>query len=233
MTSPLASSPPSARTAGMPGELVRTAISFVLFLHFFALAVAILSNWSPSTLASRMRNVPGLRQYLQFFDMDQAYIGLYNLHDGMSEDTDATVEVELKLAGGETRTFTLPEAGLRPGQRFRHFSRLAEVAADLASNQDLQSVVPQAIAKHYIAQLEASGQKLGGGTIGVIRVGHWLLQSMEATESSRAEERDPHSSVYYRKLYEARILRVGGKVQLLKVEEARDVAPAATGTGEK
>lgn len=233
MTSPLPSPQTSANSAGMPGEVVRTVISFVLFLHFFALGVAIFSNWSPSTLASRLRNVPGMRPYLQFFDMDQAYIGLYNLHDGMSEDTDAMVEVELKLANGETQTFTLPEPGLKPRQRFRHYSRLAEVAADLASNQDLQSVVPQAIAKHCIARLEAEGQKLAGGAVGTVRVGHWLLQSMEAMESSRAEERDPHSAVYYRKLYEARVLRVGGKVQLLKVEEARDVAPAATSAGEK
>ncbi|HUY88025.1 MAG TPA: hypothetical protein VMV10_04790 [Pirellulales bacterium] len=233
MTSSHPSPQSVAESKGVPGEIVRTAISFLLFLHFFALAVAIFSNWSPSTLASRLRKVPGVRGYLQFFDMDQAYIGLYNLHDGMSEDTDSTVELDLKLASGEMRTFTLPEPGLRPHQRFRHFSRLAEVAADLASNQDLQSVVPQAIAKHYIARLEAAGQELGGGTVGEIRVGNWLLQSMEAMQSSRADERDPHSAVYYRKLYEARVLRVGGKVQLLKVEEARDVAPAASSAGAK
>lgn len=233
MTSPANSSPTSAESAGMLGQLGRTVISFLLFLHFFALGVAIFSNWSPSTLAGRLRNVPCLRPYLQFLDMDQAYIGLYNLHDGLPEDTDATVEVTLKLRTGEERSFTLPEANLRPHQRFRHFSRLAEVAADLASNQELQSVVPQAIAQHYIAQLQAEGEKIGPGTVGTIRVGHWLLQSMEAITSSRAEERDPYSEVYYRKLYEARILLAGGKVQLLKIEEARDVAPAAKSAGEK
>lgn len=231
MTSPSPSI--SKDSAGMPDQVVRTAISFLLFLHFFALAVAIFSNWSPSTLAIRLRNVPCLRPYLQFFDLDQAYIGFYNLHDGLPEDTDAMVEVELKLKNGEQRKFTLPEPGLRPHQRLRHFSRLAEIAADLASNQDLQSIVPQAIAQHYIAQLQAEGEKIGPGTVGTVRVGHWLLQSMEAIESSRPDERDPHSAVYYRKLYEARVLLAGGKVQLLKVEEARDVAPAAKSAGDK
>lgn len=217
----------------MPDQVTRTAVSFLLFLHFFAIGVAIFSNWSPSTLAVRLRNVPGLRPYLQFLDLDQPYIGLYNLHDGLPEDTDATVEVELKLKNGEQRKFTLPEPGLFPHERFRRYSRLAEVAADLASNQDLQSIVPQAVARHYIAQLQAEGQKIGPGAVGTVRVGHWLLQSMEAIESSRADERDPHSSVYYRKLYEARVLLAGGKVQLLKVEEARDVAPAAKSAGGK
>lgn len=229
MTSP--SPPTSHDSAGMPDQVVRTAVSFLLFLHFFAIGVAIFSNWSPSQLATRLRKLP--RPYLQFLDLDQSYIGLYNLHDGLPEDTDATVEVELKLQNGEQRTFTLPEPGLRPHQRFRHYSRLAEVAADLASNQDLQSIVPQAIAQHYIAQLQAEGQKIGPGTVGTVRVGHWLLQSMEAIESSRADERDPHSVVYYRMLYEARVLLAGGKVQLLKVEEARDVAPAAKSAGGK
>ena len=231
MTSPADSSPTSAESAGMPGQVERTAISFLLFLHFFAVGVAIFSNWSPSELATRLRRVTA--PYLQLLDMDLAYIGLYNLHDGLPEDTDATVEVTLKLKTGEERSFTLPDPGLRPHQRFRRLSRLAEVAADMASNQELQSVVPQAIAQHYVAQLQAKGEKIGPGTVGTIRVGRWLLQSMEAIESSRAEERDPHSTVYYRKLYEARILLAGGKVQLLKIEEARDVAPAAKSAGEK
>jgi hypothetical protein len=224
MTSPASSSQSAAEHAQRPNEIVRTIVSFLLFLHFFALGVAIASNWSPSSLALRLRRVPGLRPYLQLLDQDQAYIGLYNLHDGLSEDTDAAVEVDLTLENGAERKFVLPAPGLWPHQRYRHFSRLAEVAADLAPNQDLQSIVPQAIAKHYVAEVQAEGHKVSGG---MVRVKHWLLQPMEAIGSSNSAERDPHSAVYDRKLYEARIKLVGGKVRLLKVEEARDVAPAA------
>lgn len=213
----------------MPGEVVRTVVSFVLFLHFFALGVAIFSNWNPSVLASRLRRLPG--PYLQLLDMDQAYIGLYNLHDGLPEDTDATVEVELKLKDGETRKFAMPDPALRPHLRFRRFSRLAEIAADLAPNQDLQSVVPHLIAGHYVGSLQAEGQQIGPGAVGSIRVGRWLQLSMEAVKSSRAEDRNPHNPALYSKLYEARILLAGGKVQLLKAEEARDTAPAAKNAG--
>jgi len=228
MTAPSSSSQSAADLAQPPGQEVRTVISFLLFLHFFALGVAIVSNWSPSSLALRLRNVPGVRHYLQWLDQDQAYIGLYNLHDGLPEDTDAAVEVDLRLKNGSERKFTLPAAGLWPHQRFRHFSRLAEVAADLAPNQDLQSVVPQAVAKHYVAQLQAEGEAVRDGTV---RVKHWLLQPMEAIESTSADQRDPHSAIYDRKVYEARIKLLGGKVSLLKVEEARDVAPAARSAG--
>ena len=228
MTAPASFSQSAAGSAEPPNQIVRTIVSFLLFLHFFALGVAILSNWSPSSLATRLRGVPGVRPYLQWLDQDQAYIGLYNLHDGMSEDTDAAVEVDLRLKNGSERKFTLPAAGLWPHQRFRHFSRLAEVAADLAPNQDLQSVVPQAVAKHYVAQLQAEGEAVRDGTV---RVKHWLLQPMEAIESTSADQRDPHSAIYDRKVYEARIKLLGGKVSLLKVEEARDVAPAARSAG--
>lgn len=228
MTAPASLSQSAAGSARPPNQAVRTIVSFLLFLHFFALGVAILSNWSPSSLATRLRGVPGVRPYLQWLDQDQAYIGLYNLHDGMSEDTDAAVEVDLTLDNGAQRKFVLPAPGLRPHQRFRHFSRLAEVAADLAPNQDLQSIVPQAIAKHYVAEVQAEGHKVSGG---MVRVKHWLLQPMEAIGSSNPAERDPHSAVYDRKLYEARIKLLGGKVSLLKVEEARDVAPAAQNAG--
>ena len=222
----------SAQPAGMPGEIVRTVVNFLLFLHFFALGVAVFSNWSPSPLARGLRKTPGVLPYLQALDMDLSYIGLYNLHDGMPEDTDAFVELDLKFKDGSDEHLVYPDSKLWPRERRRHFARLAEVAGDLSAgqeaNQDLQSIVPQAIAAHAIAEAQARGKKFRSGTIRIRRL---LLQPMEAIESSLPAERDPYSDTYFRKLYEARIVFAGGKVQLLKVEEARDVAPAAASAG--
>lgn len=227
MSSPYSSKPPaSSHAPALPEPATRTAISFLLFLHFFALGVAVLSNWSPSPLALRLRRVPGVVPYLQFLDMDQSYIGLYNLHDGLPEDTDAFVEVDLKFKDGSEEHAVYPNKTLWPRQRRQHYARLAETAADLSENENLQSIVPQAIAAHVAAKAGAEGKKVRSGDIRVRRL---LLQPIEAVESSLPNERDPYSDTYYRKLYEARVLLAGGQVRLLKVEEARDVAPAAGG----
>lgn len=211
----------------MPTQAVRTSVSLLLFLHFFALGVAVFSNWSPSPLALKLRDVPGVLWYLQPLDMDLSYIGLYNLHDGMPEDTDAFVEVDLKFRDGTEEHVAFPETKTPGRFNRRHFARLADVAGDLAAsqeNQDLQSIVPQAIAAHVVAAAQAEGKKFRSGTIRVRRL---YLQPIEAVESSLPAERDPYSDTYVRKIYEAGIVVVGGKVQLLKSEEARDVAPAA------
>ena len=219
------SSFPTPAEAALPGQMTRTVVSFLLFVHFFALAVAVASNWSPSPLALRLRRVPLLLQYLQFLDMDQSYIGLFNLHDGLPEDTDAVVEIDLKFRDGTEEHAIYPPAGLWPRQRRQHYARLAETAADLSENQDLQSIVPQAIAAHLAEKANAEGKKIRSGDIRVRRL---LLQPIEAVESSLPNERDPRSETYFRKLYEAHVLLAGGRVQLLKVEEARYVAPAAS-----
>lgn len=214
----------AVESPALPGQITRTVVSFLLFLHFFALAVAVLSNWSPSPLSLGLRKVPCLRAYLQFLDLDQSYIGLFNLHDGLPEDTDAFVEVDLKFKDGTDEHVVVPDSNIWPRQRRQHYARVAETAADLSENEDLQSVVPQAVAAYLVRKAEAEGKKVRSGDVRVRRL---LLQPMEAVASSLPAERDPYSDTYYRKLYEARVLLAGGQVQLLKVEEARDVAPAA------
>lgn len=206
----------------LPAEWLRTLASFLIFLHLFALAVAVLSNWNPSPLALRLRkNVPLVKQYLEYLAMDQSYVPLYGLTFGMTEDTDDTVEVELELADGSHQSVTLPEPGIMPRQRWRRDARLAETAADLTGEQyrDLQSIVPQAIAAYFVKQYRAKS--------GTIRCQRHFQQSIESLSSSNPAERDPYDKSRYAQLYEARIIVSGGRVQLLKSEAAAEVAPAA------
>lgn len=211
-----------ATQPAMPADWVRTLISFLIFLHLFALAVAVLSNWNPSDLALRLRRVPLVKPYIEYLGFDQSYVPLYGFTFGMEEDTDSTIEVTLRFKDGSENTWTLPDAGLLPKQRWRHEARLVETAADLTGEdyKDYQSVVPQAIAAHFVAAHP-------GATGGIIRCLRQLEQPMEAIASSNPAERDPHDKMWNRQLYEARILVGRDGVKLMKSESAAEVAPAA------
>lgn len=201
-------------------EWLRTTASFLLFLHLFALTVAVLANWYPSALAVQLRaRVPLLAPYLEFLDIDQAYAPLYGLTYDTPEDTDQRIEVEVKLSDGTQRHFVLPRPGVWPHQRYRREQRLAEVAADLVgeNTKSLESFLPQAIAAHYVAETEADGARVIGGTI---RCRRQFVQSMEALNSENPAPPEITD------LYQAQILIVGGRVQLLKSEAAAEVAPA-------
>ncbi|HEX5444429.1 MAG TPA: hypothetical protein VFW87_11390 [Pirellulales bacterium] len=206
--------------AQLPPEWVRTAVSFLLFVHLFAVLVGVLANWYPSPLATQLRTrVPLLAPYLESLDLDQAYVPLYGLTYGMDQDTDQRVEVDLKLADGTQRQFILPRRDLWPHQRYRREQRLAEVAADLVGDdtKSLESFLPQAIAAHFVAAAEASGATVVGGTI---RCRRQAVPTMEAAASGRSATPETFD------LYQAEILRVAGEVQLLKTEAAAEVAPA-------
>jgi hypothetical protein len=222
---PFSPRPSQPDDPALPAEWLRTAISFLLFLHLFALAVAVISNWNPSPLASRLRAVPLLKPYLEYLAMDQSYIPLYSLTFGMEQDTDNTVEVDLTLADGSQRQFVLPDSGIGPRQRWRRDLRFAETTADLTGEnyRNVESILPQAIAAHFVARYH--------GKSGTIRCRRHFLQPMEALTSSVDSERDPYDKSRYSELYAARIIVVGDQVQLLKSEATADVAPAAVEAG--
>ncbi|HEX7448160.1 MAG TPA: hypothetical protein VF306_11475 [Pirellulales bacterium] len=203
-------------------DWLRTTVSFLIFVHLFAVTVGVLANWYPSPLAAQLhQRVPLLAPYLESLDLDQAYVPLYGLTYGMDQDTDQYVEVDLKLADDSQRQFVLPRGDLWPRQRYRRQQRLAEIAADLVGDdtKSLESFLPQAIAAHFVARAEAAGGTVVGGTI---RCRRRAVPTMEAAASGKSATPDTFD------LYRADILRVGGEVQLLKTEAAAEVAPAPT-----
>ena len=224
---------PSTFERELPAEWVRTAVSFVLFLHFFALAVAVLSNWDPSSLALGLRKVPFLEPYVEALALDRSYLPQYALTFGEPEDTDDEIQVDLQLADGSLEHETIPQASRWP-HAYRQQLRLAETVTDLVgeNTKSFESFLPRAIAAHFVVAAERGtkaqpGQEVTGGTI---RIRRHLVQTMTAPASSIAAERDPYDESRYQTIYEARILLVGGEVQLLKSDTAANVAPAAVKT---
>jgi hypothetical protein len=218
-----ASAPPSCTSDPAPtwSETARTLVSFLVFLHFFALAVGFASNtWSPSPLLVRLRDVPPVRPYLQLLGWDVPWLGLYSLTHAAEDDTDHTLAAELRMADGSSRQVVLPEPDVRLPERKRRFTRLAATVGELAGNSTVESILPQAIAAHFVGQYGAAG--------GTIRCRRHFLQPTEAVLRSGRDEIAPYSRE--QTLYEARILVSDGLVELLKIESAADVAPPAAAT---
>lgn len=199
---------------------MRTVASFLLFLHLFALGVAVVSNELSSPLEMGLRNTPGVVPYLKTLSMDLSYA--FNFTFGYSgdsveamQDTAYWAVANLKLPDGSEKSVTMPEPGTEPRQRFRRYERLVQRAGGSLGTPSIESVLPQAIAARWVKETGAVG-----GTIRLVR-------------------RDLPSEPYQlpsneRTLYEARLLVSGGNVQLFKIESASDSAPAAapsTGRG--
>ena len=215
-----------AKESDLPPDWLRTVVSFLIVVHLFALAVAVLSNWNPSTLSMRLRqNVPLVKPYLQALAMDQSYLPSYGLTFAMEEDTDMAVELALELPDGSQKQIALPAKELWPRERWRRDARLAETAGDLTGERfkNIESMLPQAIAAHYVAKYEAKG--------GTIRFTRHKLLSIDAPASSDPNVRDPYNPLFYARVYEARIIVVRGSAKLLKTEAAAEVAPAAAKEG--
>lgn len=218
----------NTNAAAMPADWVRTVVSFLIFLHFFALAVAVLSNMNPSDMALRLRRVPLIKPYIEYLTFDQSYVPLYGLTFNMPEDTDTRIDVSLKLKDGTEKTWTFPATDVWPRQRRAHDARLVETAADMTGSdyQSFQSIVPQAIAEHVVAQEPDA-------TSGVIRCTRQFPQMMDSLDSSDPAERNPYKQSLFTQLYEARILISAAGVKLLKSESAAEVAqPASKRTSE-
>ncbi len=58
------------QAAAMPPQNIRTLISFLLFVHFFSLAVVLVLNNSSTDLSQKLRRMPGMYLQALFMDID-------------------------------------------------------------------------------------------------------------------------------------------------------------------
>jgi hypothetical protein len=203
-----------------PSSEVRTLVSLLLFIHLFCVAIALSAYAAPSALQERIRTF--FAPYLATFDFDvntNAYpTGRFYLTHDREEEVDAVIHVEGTLPDGTTQSLTIPEPGLWPPERRRHFQSLANVASALVEDEERQAVLPRAIA----------GSLLGswGATNGSLRIERHLSQAMEEIGSNDPDRRNPLSTRHYRTAYDARVLvSPDGRVELIKKVAAGEVAP--------
>jgi hypothetical protein len=212
---PAATARPDAAT---PSEGIRTVVSFLVFIHLFAVVVGVLSNEIPSELEGALGGLPVLRPYRQLLGMDQAYSFFFTRGNdpGGELDIDYSLVATIKHSNGESETVEFPSTGMWPRQRFHRYQRLANQLAEYASEG-----APEPQKLEELAQLVAGG----------------ILRSHDAksldlrcrgqlTPPAMAEFRpEVHQVPRFRDAYDAHAFVAGDQVELLKKESARDTAP--------
>jgi hypothetical protein len=225
---------------------VRSVISYLLFLHFFILAVGIKSNTSSSGLDQDLRNkVPGVKPYLQLLGMDLSYMFHLTYYNGRQnlQDTDYVIEADVPQSDGTTRQIVVQSASSLPPIRDYRYRRLAFTAANAAEsgNDSLSSLLPQAVARRLM--LENHCRQV------TIRVRRRLLQNLmlpdEDPQAAVERSRSPDDPAYFANVYEARaFLTSDGEVDVAPIKASFDTAapagsppppaaPSATPTGTK
>ena len=195
-------------------------VSLLLFIHLFSVLVALASYTAPSTLQERLRTL--LAPYLATLNFDlnpNAYsTGRFYLTHDLPVDVDAVIRIDATLPDGQQRSITIPEPGLSPPERRRHYQALANAANTLVENDDYQAILPKSIAGAILRSWGATG-----GTVLIQR--HLPLQ-LEEAQSGDSTRSNPFGPKHYSTVYEAKVLiSPNGQVDLAKKVAAGEVAP--------
>lgn len=198
---------------------VRSLVSLLLFVHLFAVFVAVTTYTRPSGLQERLHQVfgPYLRTlHLTAFPVTYPF-ARYHLTHAMPTDVDFTCEVEFTGSDGP-QTISIPQRPLWPRIRLRRYQALANATGALSdeeADEDLAGVLPRAIAGSVL--------KSHGVGEGTFRCRAHYLPLIEQMAEVDAGRRAPLENL--RVTYEAQVIASGGNVELLKKSRTLEVAP--------
>lgn len=200
----------------MPSAPVRSAVSFLLFVHLFCVAMALAGIFAPSRLQERLADA--VSPYSQFFGFDlngQFYYAPYHLTGGIEMDDDHLIEVEWSNAQGEPQVLQLSKNSLRGTCAHQRRQLLGKFISDMTAQQADGAIDPLA------KMLTVRTLKDHDATLGTFRVRRHMSVDFESEE----ERPDPFDPEMYTTTYEARIeLTDDGKVLLFRQAEETQVA---------
>jgi hypothetical protein len=213
------SAPSNASDPPRLSQGVRTILSLVLFVHLFALGVAMLSNprdGMTSPLLLRLGGIRFLSGYLQLLWMDLGYdyFHTYGYNEFVASiSSDHQAEIELKMADGSTQTIVSPPVDL-PAFRARRYTNLWNSAGRTVGESGVESVLPDMVAESLLRQR--------GAEMATIRIQRRLPLTIEQAGSRGRQPADAPRTVY---------TGVGqmksGQFIYQKLESTGDTAPAA------
>jgi len=208
---------PTLSEPGAPSPGVRTTITFLLFLHLFALFVAVASNARPvSQMRRQLRAVPAVEPYLQTLNMDLAYN--YHLTYATQFDTDHFFEIEtVGSEQAEPTMYVFPDAGF--SLRLQRYRNLTRNAAEAVGSDSVEGLLPRAVAQRILRE-----QGIESGNFR-LRLRRHLLQTREAVNSPDPAMADPYSDEYYANAYEADLRLFDGELYLTRTAETGETAP--------
>jgi len=216
--------PQSPRTAPTWDANVRSWVSLLLFIHLFAIGVAVTTYTRPSVLQERLHQFFAV--YLRNLHMT-AYpysypFARFHLTHAMPGDVDFACEIEVTgpaaSDGTKSQTVVVPEAGLQPGIRFRRYQALANATGTLAGGEasdEYNGILPKAIAGAILQQRDAKQA--------LFRCRAHYLPEMESMEEVDAGRRGALER--YATTYEAQVFITPAGVELLKKSATLEVAP--------
>lgn len=202
----------------------RTWVSLLLFVHLFAVVVAVSTYTRPSTLQRRLHGVfaPYLRN-LHLTALPTSYpFARFHLTFAGQSDVDFSVEVDAQRADGSSETVTIPQTPLQPLVRWRRYQALANAAGTLASGDmgdAASSILPKAIAGGVLRSENASG--------GAIRIRALGLPGENSIEDLAAVARAGKENVS--DVYEAQVILGPAGVELLRKSTTLETAPIENG----
>jgi len=194
----------------------RTWASLLLFVHLFAVFVAVTAYTRPSGLQQRL--LPLFEPYLTNLYLSPTHptypFARYYLTHAGPADVDFSCEVDVDQA--DTGTIVIPNPDLWPAVRFRRYQALANTAGYLTQpegEENLAGILPKAIAAGILKQ--------HGQTQGVVRVQAHFLAPID---SPTRADRGPVTTQY-----EGEVFATGGLFDLHKRSPTLEVAPLEGG----
>ncbi len=199
---------------------VRSWVSLLLFVHLFAVVVAMTSYTRPSGLQEKLHALfaPYLRN-LHLTAVPASYpFARFHLTHNTSSDVDFSCEIDSAGPAGTSEKSILPQPGLWPAVRWRRYQNLANATGALASdeaNDEFGSILPRAIAGSVL--------KRGGASQGTFRCRAHYLPEIDEMDDVVADNRGPLEK--YATTYEAQVFISSSGVELLKKSTTLEVAP--------
>lgn len=214
----MSANPPSPAQGQQLPQVIRTLISFLLFVHLFLLLVAAAVNFPPlsplrQSLGQRLRE-RGLLAHLQVLDMDRAYDT--RLTHGRRIDIDHQLQAEIFSGAQQPNSVNLPPAGGWQGLRAHRYQSLARNLA-LAESLDGEraGLLPSAIARGLLLEHNAN-------RVHLMCRGHFLLSREES-----ARGMDPNVREKWLTVYEADAKLADGELIFQQRASALETAPPA------
>ena len=210
------SPPPKQLTDG-----ARTAISLVLFVQLFALAITVIAHTGQSELTEQIRGrVPLLQPYMRRLWMDDTYTyaDYVNPRNTVRLDAEFILEVHYHMADGTTRHVQLPDDSIWIETRRRRYLTLARNLAALAGN-DVEAVYASMLAAGLLAE------EPDATSLELACVERFTPSAAgEPPDNPDAMLRD--DGIHYAAIYRCQAwVNDDGAVEVKKQEEARRLSP--------
>jgi len=230
---------------GLPGrspntpplsETGRTLISLCLIIHLFFVVLATTANFAPSPLQSRL--LERFAAYTRLLNLDRDFAAeelapsppyrLTTAPDYLThaqpDDVDHRIEILPRGADADSDSnwLVLP-TGFHGSEEHQRLQRLARLMASVSEDEAAAGRIAQSVGTHFARQRQTPPQQL--------RCRRHMLQPMEAVADGTAEQQDAWSGIFFRTVYAANVLVLESGVQVVKMDEASQVAQPTLSEG--